>query len=216
MSKIKSHIQKVLDIEHYLPIIANENNWEKIFSDIFSMEEDLRENLEKIRDFNNRLKKNAATVEELREYPRYIYSITNCFSKNFNVFLSYSTKDSKNFNIAGIAEKLENYPEIDKVFYWEVDSGEDVVKYMERTLDISQIFILFCSNNAKKSRAVEGEWSTAYQLMKDDKMKIIPVYEDKKFIPNLLLPLILVEHTKDQFDIFIENLHNEVIRKPGV
>lgn len=216
MTKIKFKIHEVLDFDHYSPIITNKDNWEQIFSETFSVKENLKENLEILRVFKTKLDENAVTLEDLREYPLYIYSITNCFTKNFNIFLSYSTKDSKHFNIPQIAKKLEEHPDIDKVFYWEVDSGENVVNYMERTMKISQIFVLFCSSNAIKSKAVKGEWETAYQLMKMNQMKIIPVYEKEKFIPRLLLPLILVEHTKEKFDQFIEELHNEVIRKKGV
>jgi len=213
MTKIKFKIQEALDFDHYSPIITNKNNWKLIFSETFSVQENLKDNLEKLRVFKTKLDKNAATLEDLWEYPRYLYSITNYFTKNFNIFLSYSTKDSKHFSIPEIAKRLERFSDIDKVFYWEADSGEDVVKYMERTLEISQIFVLFCSSNAKKSRAVEGEWSSAYQLMKINQMKIVPVYEKEKFIPNLLLPLILVKHTKEDFDQFIENLYSEIIRK---
>ncbi len=37
-------------------------------------------------------------------------------------------------------------------------------------------------------------------------MKIIPVYENKDYIPNLLMPLLNAKYTKDDFDGFIEKL----------
>lgn len=40
---------------------------------------------------------------------------------------------------------------------WKVDSGESVVKLMKEALTISYVFILFCSENSKKSEAVKGE-----------------------------------------------------------
>ena len=73
----------------------------------------------------------------------FIYSITNFFSKGFNIFLNYSTKDTHCYQIKEISNQLGSYPEIDKVLYWEADSGEDIVKYMERALKMSRVFVLF-------------------------------------------------------------------------
>ncbi|MFX0032672.1 MAG: toll/interleukin-1 receptor domain-containing protein [Promethearchaeota archaeon] len=207
MTKIK------LDIEYYLPIVTEKYNWENIFSKIFSDKESFNENIEKLRTFKTKLDQNIATLEEIRESALYIYSITNCFSKSFNIFLSYSTKDSNYFTISEIAKNLELYPEIDRVFYWEADSGEDVVDYMERTLKISQVFILFCTRNATKSKSVKGEWKAAYQLGKTKKVKIIPIYENQEYVPTLLMPKILVEFTKENFKKFIETLYKEILRK---
>jgi len=84
---------------------------------------------------------------------------------------------------------------------------------MERTLKISQVFILFCTRNASKSKSVEGEWEAAYQLSKTKQMKIIPVCEKQKYIPALLKPIINVEFTKENFEKFIENLYKEILRR---
>ena len=46
-----------------------------------------------------------------------------------NRVLTRIREDKKEFITS---ERLEKYPNIDKVFYWEVDSGENVVKYMKR------------------------------------------------------------------------------------
>lgn len=213
MTKTKFQIKERLDFDHYFPIISDEENWKNIFSEIFPEKDNLKENLEQLKKFNTKLNQNVASLEELREYPRYIYSITNCFTKDYNVFLSYSTKDSKHFNIAKIANRLEEYSEINKVFYWELDSGEKIVKYMERGLEICQIFVLLCSSNAEKSKAVESEWQTAYQLSQANKIKIVPVHENHKFVPNMLLPFLRVEYKIEDFDQFIDELHKGITRK---
>ena len=141
-----------------------------------------------------------------------IYAINNCIAEGFNIFLSYSTKDTEYFNIKEVASRLESYPKIDKVLYWEVDSGEDIVDYMERTLRISRVFVLFCSEHSIKSKAVEDEWHSAFQVRKEGKMKIVPVYENEDDIPYLLKPLLNVKFNKDNFDEFLQNLYKEILR----
>ena len=44
------------------------------------------------------------------------------------------------------------------------------------------------------------------------KMKIVPVYENEEFIPYLLIPLLNVKYTKDDFDGFIQKLYEEILR----
>jgi len=120
--------------------------------------------------------------------------------------------DSDYFRIAEIAKKLEKYNEIDKVLYWEADSGENIVEYMERTLKECSVFILFCSQNSLNSRAVTDEWQAAFQLRKKDLLKIIPVYEEECHIPALLTPLLNVKFDKDNLDEFTEILFKEILR----
>jgi len=43
-------------------------------------------------------------------------------------------------------------------------------------------------------------------------LKIVPVYEKEELIPNLLMPLLNVKYTKDDFDAFIQKLHDEILR----
>ncbi len=71
--------------------------------------------------------------------------------------MSYSTKDSEFFQIPELSERLKKYPRIDKVLFWEKDSGENIINYMERTLKTTNVFVLFCSENAAKSKSVEDE-----------------------------------------------------------
>ncbi len=210
--KLEAQNMTHLEYNDYFPIITEDENWNDLFSDVFVDKDSLGENFENLRNFKSNLEKDIVTVEELNGYPLFLYSITNCFTKTFNVFLSYSTRDTDHFNIKEISKRLEEYPKIDTVFYWEEDSGEDIVKYMERALKISRVFILFCTENSLKSKAVTDEWESAFQLRKEGMMKILPVYEQDKNIPVLLKPILNVKYDKDNFDEFIENLYKEITR----
>ena len=138
--------------------------------------------------------------------------ITREKEKEFNVFLSYATLDRDYYEISRIVRRLELYPEISNVYFWEVDSGENIVTFMEQTLKKTNVFVLFCSENSIKSQAVEGEWQAAYQLRKEALMKIVPVYEKDEHIPYLLKPMLNVKFTKDDFDGFIQKLYEEILR----
>lgn len=201
-----------LDISQCSAIITYDDNWKQIFSKTFPNKEVVESNFENLRIIKRDLNEGTITSENLNNYPLYIHTIRNYFTKRLNVFLSYSTLDTEYFNVKYIVEKLEEFPEIDKVFFWEADSGENIVTYMERTLRLSKVFVLFCSNNALRSKAVEDEWQAAFQLRKKALMKIVPVYEDEDHIPFLLMPLLNVKFTKENMEEFIENLYKELIR----
>jgi len=137
-------------------------------------------------------------------------------NNRINVFLSYSTKDSVYFKIPEISECLKKLPRIDKVLFWERDSGENIIKYMERTLKTTNVFVLFCSENAAKSHSVEDEWQAAFQLRKKGLLKIIPVYENEDVVPVMLGHLLNVKYSKENFDEFIEKLYSEIIRENNI
>jgi len=131
----------------------------------------------------------------------------------FNIFLSYSTLDTEFFQIYKITKELKNHPAIDNVFYWEGESSQNVVEYMEQAIKLSKILILFCSENANESQSVKAEWQAAFQLMIKGNVKIIPVYSSKEQVPILLLPLINVHYEKSNFHKFIYELITEILRK---
>ena len=83
---------------------------------------------------------------------------------------------------------------------------------MDTTLEVSNTFILFCSENSIKSRAVKDEWQAAFQMRKEGLIKLIPIYEEQKYIPKLLWHLLNVKYTKDDFKGFIEKLYKEILR----
>ncbi len=84
---------------------------------------------------------------------------------------------------------------------------------MEETLEVSNTFLLFCSENSVKSKAVKDEWQAAFQMRKEGLIKLIPVYEDQKHIPKILWHLLNVKYDKDNFSKFIENLYTEIMRE---
>jgi parallel beta-helix repeat protein len=129
-----------------------------------------------------------------------------------NVFISYSTLDTDYFQVAKLVRRLELYPEINEVSFWEADSKQNIVEFMEETLNKTDVFLLFCSENASKSEAVRGEWQSAYQMVKKGLIKIIPVYEDEDLIPKLLWQMLNVKFTSEDFEGFIQKLHDEIIR----
>lgn len=129
-----------------------------------------------------------------------------------NIFMSYSTKDSDYFQISKIVRHLELYPEINKVLFWEVDSRQNIVEFMEETLRKTNVFILFCSQNSINSMAVKDEWQSAFQLRKKGLMKIVPVYETDEHIPYLLMPMLNVIYDAEDFSGFIQKLHEEIVR----
>ncbi len=160
------------------------------------------------------LKERIQTLDKsLTPLKKYTKEIDFDKKKGLRVFLSYSTLDSPYFQIPEIAKSLEIYPEIDEIFYWEENSGENIVEYMEKTLKKCNVFVFFCSENSIKSQAVTDEWQAAFQLRKKKLLKIVPVYEDEKFIPALLTPLLNTQFSKNNFTDFVNKLYQEILRE---
>jgi len=129
-----------------------------------------------------------------------------------NVFISYATLDTNYFQISKIVRRLQLYPEINEVLFWELDSKQNIVEFMEETLKKTNVFVLFCSKNSVKSKAVKDEWQAAFQMRKKDLLKIIPVYEVEEHVPRLLWQMLNVKFKKDDFEGFIRNLYEEIRR----
>ena len=132
--------------------------------------------------------------------------------QKLRVFLSYSTLDGEHFKISDIVKSLEKYPEIKKTSYWQADSKQNIVDFMEETLKNTDVFVLFCSKNSVKSNAVKDEWQAAFQMRKKGMLKIVPIYEAEDDIPVLLWQLLNIKFEEDNFKSFIEKLHKEILR----
>ena len=155
----------------------------------------------------------APVVEkEAREKIRTVPITEKIETSKRNIFISYSTLDSEHFQISRIVQRLKEYPDIGKIRYWERDSKENIVEFMDRTLKESNVFILFCSEHSIKSAAVKDEWQAAFQRRKKGLIKMIPVYEKEEHVPPLLGHLLNVKYTIDDFNGFIDNLHREILR----
>jgi len=125
------------------------------------------------------------------------------------VFMSYATRDSSNFQVSMVDEKLKNYPEIDKVLYWEADMHDDIYQYMDDNVRLCDIFLLFCSSHTSKSEPVKMEWRAALKLGK----KIIPIFVEDKDIPTLLSTKLGVRFDANDFDGTIENIYKLILKK---
>ncbi|MFX1568399.1 MAG: right-handed parallel beta-helix repeat-containing protein [Promethearchaeota archaeon] len=139
--------------------------------------------------------------------------ITRDEEKKYNLFISYSTVDRDYFQIKKIVKELKKFPKINQVSYWERDSKANIVEFMDETLEVSNTFLLFCSENSIKSNAVKDEWQAAFQMRKQGLIKLIPIYEEQKHIPKILWHLLNVKYEKDNFKGFIENLYKEILRE---
>lgn len=133
--------------------------------------------------------------------------------KSYNVFISYSTKDSNFYRISEIAKRLESLPRINAAKYWEKDCGRDIIDYMEENLGLCDVFILFCSENTLTSKSVKIEWKNAVQLMMEERLRIIPVYTNLSHIPNLLRIFLGVKYDKNNFEASFDRLKNEILRE---
>jgi hypothetical protein len=71
---------------------------------------------------------------------------------------------------------------------------------------------MFCSENAEKSKSVKNEWQASYQLSNDGVLKIIPVFEEKRYVPVILMNWLYVEFKRDNINEFVDELHKEILR----
>lgn len=134
----------------------------------------------------------------------------NEIRSNFvNIFVSYATDDKEVFRIKDIVQELENLPEISSVFYWERDNKGDIIKYMNDNLENTQIMLLLCSPNFRKSEPCELEWQAALKTKKE----IIPIFINLGDIPDLLSPKVGVEFDIFDFESFITKLTKEVLKR---
>jgi len=133
--------------------------------------------------------------------------------EGLSIFISYSSLDVDYFQIQKVRDVLLKYPSIGEILMYEENSSQNIVKYMNETLERCNVLILFCSENAKKSKSVEAEWSAAFQMQQEGLLKIIPVYEKKEYIPKLLWSLLNVKYSKENLEDFVKKLYIEILRE---
>jgi hypothetical protein len=203
---------KILNIDQLTTIVLDENNWKNIFSEIFVERHVIEEKFNNLKIYKNELYQGILDPGELDKHTILIQAIRNYFIEGMNIFFSYSPLDTTYYRIAEVAHLLEKYSEIEKVFYWKVESGKNIVKFKEQSMQISKVFVLFCSVNSLKSKAVEDEWQAAFQLRKKRTLKMIPVYENEAEIPLLLGHILYIKFNKDDLEGFVEELYKEILR----
>jgi small GTP-binding protein len=163
---------------------------------------------QKLGEISTKTESKPATEKLISTYAEEISEL----GKNF-VFISYSTRDSDIFKISKIVELLEQDEKIDKVLYWEKDSGMNIVEYMDKNLGKSKVFLLLCTENSINSKSVKAEWMAAFQLMQLEKLSIIPIYQDPEYIPSLLLPYIRIYYDQNDLETFLVNVKKEILKK---
>ena len=126
-----------------------------------------------------------------------------------SIFLSYATTDAELFRVSDIARALEVYEEIKDVLFYEGESYDNFVKYMNDNLGKCDVVLLFCSPNALKSGAVEKEWTAADAMDKP----IIPVFLKTDHIPPLLKSRLGVEFDAFEFQKNIEELYRIILKR---
>ncbi len=129
--------------------------------------------------------------------------------EGISIYISYSTKDTEAFKIQEIATNLLKFPEIENIYYWQMDMTDNIILYMESTLKRCDVILLFCSPNALLSAVVENEWVAADMLRKP----IIPVFLDPKYIPPLLRSRLGLEFDLTDPEKNISKLHSLILKK---
>jgi len=135
--------------------------------------------------------------------------VSSKLKKNILVFVSYSSKDRKIFKIQDIAEKLKAYQGIRDVLFYEGESIDNIIKYMNDNLGQCDAFLLFCSQNALSSVPVEKEWTAAEAMG----VPIIPIFFDLKHVPPLLQSRLGVDYDFYNLDQTVKEIYSSIVKK---
>jgi hypothetical protein len=103
------------------------------------------------------------------------------------IFISYAMADSQRLHVKDIASALARKSGVDAVHCYETWSGfpkGDIIQFMEDNIQVSEIFIIFCTETSLKSENCQKERKLAIYQNKH----IIPLYEDFEFVPGLCQP----------------------------
>jgi len=128
---------------------------------------------------------------------------------NIIVFISYNTKDTEFFKINEVVKNLKNFEQISDVLYYEQESYDNFIKFMNDNIGICDVVVLFCSPNSLKSSYVEKEWTAADALGKP----IILIFLKTKHIPPLLSSRVGIEFNSRDFNQYINKLIDIIMKK---
>lgn len=126
-----------------------------------------------------------------------------------SVFISYSSKDADLFKIPDIAKNLATQDDIEDVLYFESESYDNFVEFMNNNIGKCDVVLLFCSPNALESTFVMKEWTSADALGKP----IIPIFIKMDHIPPLLRSRVGLEYDSFNFNKNVEELNKLIIKK---
>ncbi|MHA1479245.1 MAG: toll/interleukin-1 receptor domain-containing protein, partial [Promethearchaeota archaeon] len=152
-------------------------------------------------------------IREFRNYPLDEEKFKSPSEKleDLIVFASYATTDAETFNIEKLSKRLKSYEEIKEVLYWQEHMTDNIIKFMSDNLGKCDVMLLFCSENALGSNAVDKEWTAADMMGKP----IIPVFLNSDHIPPLLKSRLGFEFDLMDFEKNIVQLHNLILKKCG-
>jgi hypothetical protein len=125
------------------------------------------------------------------------------------IFISYATVDAEMYRIPELTKRLQAYDEIKEVLYWQKDMKDNIAKFMSDNLGKCNAVLLFCSENALESKAVEKEWTSADMMDKS----IIPVFVDPEHMPPLLRSRLGIQFDLMDFEKNVVDLHNLIMKK---
>ncbi|MHA2283823.1 MAG: toll/interleukin-1 receptor domain-containing protein [Promethearchaeota archaeon] len=146
-------------------------------------------------------------ISHFRDYPlRERKAEPGMKAEDLVIYLCYAEKDTELFNISEVSKKLQSYNDIKEVFYWQKHWETNIIK---SKLERCNVFLLFCSENALESKAVNNEWTTADMMS----MLIIPIFLDSNHVPTLLKSRLGMKFDLTDFDKNIERLHKLILRK---
>lgn len=129
--------------------------------------------------------------------------------KGFIIFVSYSGEDKVAYRLKEIVNQLENFSDIQKVYFWEEDAWGQNKEFMDRCISSCDALILFCSPNSLKSTPVKYEWKTA--LAKE--RVVLPVFHDLKDVPPELKAERGVKFNFLKFNKSIDEIHTTLRNK---
>ena len=99
--------------------------------------------------------------------------------------------------------------EIKEVLYWQKDMKGNIKQWMSDNVGRCHAMILFCSENALKSRDVNQEWTAADMEGKE----IIPVFLNPNHMPTLLKSQLGLEFDLMDFNKNVVQLHSLIMKR---
>ncbi|TET02357.1 MAG: toll/interleukin-1 receptor domain-containing protein, partial [Promethearchaeota archaeon] len=119
--------------------------------------------------------------------------------------------DAETFNIKELSKRLKSYEEIKEVLYWQEHMTDNITLFMSDSCDKCDVMILFCSESARSSDAVDKEWTAADMMGKP----IIPVFLNSDHIPPLLRSRLGFEFDLMDFEKNVVQIYNLILKKCG-
>lgn len=181
---------------------------EKKIDNIKIKEETISKDI-KLKEKELELKERELNLKEMELEKVSEFKKLNEIKNKLLIFLSYSSKDSNLFKIREIGEKLTKFEKIEKVLFYEGESYDNFVKFVNDNIGKCDLILLFCSPNSLESEFVEKEWTAAEALG----VPIIPIFFDLKHIPPLLQPRVGVEYDFYNLDQTVKEIYSVILKK---